>query len=269
MMKSIWLLPLLLLGACTTTGNFTPAPPPPPLSAPAPTETVSPSLLDPGPPPLALHWKRSSAEHRAILLQSYRGAELRLRELAAPLTRGSWAVIMDADETLLDNSEYFQRQAAQGHLGFTTAASWDGFVHEAIAPALPGALQFTQLVDELGGRVVIVTNRAERLCPSTQRNLENAGFEVAAVLCRPQGVEEKNTRFEAVQQGNLPALPPLHVAMWVGDNIQDFPGLTQTEARDAADTTFNEFGHSWWILPNPIYGSWQRNPLPGQTMEAE
>jgi 5'-nucleotidase (lipoprotein e(P4) family) len=261
-MKRIWLLPLVL-GACTPTGS------PPPSSAPAPrpaatrpsVDTARPSLLGPGKPvPLALHWTRASAEHHASVLQSYRGAEARLREVAAPLSRGSWAVIMDADETVLDNSLYFQRQAARGYLGFTS--NWPAFVHEAIAPALPGAVSFTKLVHELGGRLVIVTNRAEKLCPDTRRNLETAGIEVDAVLCQLPGVEDKNPRFVAVQQGHVAGLPPLHVLMWVGDNVQDFPGLTQARMRTEPDTAFSEFGRSWWILPNPIYGSWQGNPLP-------
>lgn len=167
---------------------------------------------------------------------------------------------MDADETVLDNSLYFQRQAAQGYLGFTY--NWPDFVHEAIAPALPGAASFTTLVHELGGRVIIVTNRAEKLCGDTRRNLEGAGIGADAVLCQSQGVEDKNPRFVAVQQGNVEGLPPLRVAMWLGDNVQDFPGMTQARLRTAPDTAFSEFGRSWWILPNPIYGSWQNNPLP-------
>jgi 5'-nucleotidase (lipoprotein e(P4) family) len=228
-----------------------------------PVDTARPSLLGPGKQvPLALHWTRASAEHRAILLQSYRGAEARLREITAPLPRGSWAVIMDADETVLDNSLYFQRQAERGYLGFTY--NWPNFVHEAIAPALPGAVSFTSLVRELGGRLVIVTNRAESLCPDTRRNLENAGIKEDAVLCRPAGSDDKNPRFVAVQQGRVEGLPALHVVMWVGDNVQDFPGMTQAQMRTASDTAFTEFGRSWWILPNPIYGSWQTNPLPTQ-----
>lgn len=259
-MKRIWLLPLML-GACTSAGRPTPNPAPIAMATRPPVDTARPSLLGPGKQiPLALHWTRASAEHRAILLQSYHGAETELRALTATMTRGGWAVIMDADETVLDNSLYFQRQAARGYLGFTY--NWPAFVHEAIAPALPGAVSFTSLIHELGGRLVIVTNRAENLCPDTRRNLENAGIRADAVLCHPPGVEDKNPRFVAVQQGHVDGLPPLKVVMWVGDNVQDFPGLTQARMRTAPDSAFTEFGHSWWILPNPIYGSWQNNPLP-------
>ncbi|HEX7241742.1 MAG TPA: HAD family acid phosphatase, partial [Longimicrobiaceae bacterium] len=192
-----------------------------------------------------------------ILLQSYHLAGLRLREAAAPLPRGSWAVIMDADETVLDNSLYFQRQAERGYLGFT--ANWPDFVREAIAPALPGAVEFARLVRELGGRIVIVTNRAENLCPDTRRNLENAGVQVDAVLCRPPESEDKNPRFAAVQEGRAaPGLPPLRVVLWVGDNVQDFPGLTQAARDDPR--ALEPFGSRYVVLPNPMYGSWERNP---------
>ena len=56
-------------------------------------------------------------------------------------------------------------------------------------------------------------------------------------------------------------LPPLDVLMWVGDNIQDFPRLTQS-IRTAADSAFADFGETYIALPNPMYGSWERNQLP-------
>jgi len=49
--------------------------------------------------------------------------------------------------------------------------------------------------------------------------------------------------------------------MWVGDNIQDFPRLRQ-DIRSSSDSAFAEFGDRFIVLPNPMYGSWERNPLP-------
>ena len=80
-----------------------------------------------------------------------------------------------------------------------------------------------------------------------------------AVLCR-QDSSDKNARFRAVQEGSAaPGLPPLRIVMWVGDNIQDFPGGSQA-LRDAPAEAFSRFGRDWIILPNPMYGSWERNP---------
>jgi predicted secreted acid phosphatase len=49
--------------------------------------------------------------------------------------------------------------------------------------------------------------------------------------------------------------------MWVGDNIQDFPRLRQ-DVRTQGDSVFAEFGDRFFVLPNPMYGSWERNALP-------
>ena len=110
--------------------------------------------------------------------------------------------------------------------------------------------------------MVIVTNRAEDLCPDTRRNLQRAGIPADAVLCKPPQSDDKNARFQAVEKGEVEGLPAKKVVMYVGDNIQDFPGLFQGAAVAAPDAAYSEFGRSWWILPNPLYGSWQRNPLP-------
>ncbi|HVG44795.1 MAG TPA: HAD family acid phosphatase [Longimicrobium sp.] len=205
----------------------------------------------------AVHWWRNSAEQRAVFVQTYRWAGERLRELAAREPRGSWAVIMDADETTLDNSAYQLRRGAQ-NLGYS-AESWTAWAREKAAAATPGAAEFTRLVHELGGRVAIVTNRDEDVCPDTRENLRQVGIAFEVVLCRVQGQSDKNPRFAAVQAGTGTGLPPLKVLMWVGDNIQDFPRLTQdVRAQPAA---LDPFGRGYVILPNPMYGSWERNPL--------
>lgn len=262
MKGALWCLAALLT-ACAAPASVArpPAAAPSPSASPSASPTAGASLIVDGKAPHALHWMRTAAEHRAIVLQAYSGAQARLREIATPLARGSWAVILDADETVLDNSAYFQRQALLGLSGFGFN-SWIDFMKEGIAPALPGAVAFTHLVEELGGRVVIVTNRAENMCEATRINLQRADIPAAAVLCRPPGVQDKNPRFEAVAQGTVDGLPPLRVVMWLGDNIQDFPGRFQEEARTADESTFSEFGRSWWIFPNPMYGSWEGNPLP-------
>ena len=204
--------------------------------------------------PLSVRWTRTSAEHDAAFEQTYRLAGERLRA-AADTLRGDWGVVLDADETILDNSLYQRERAAVG-LDFT-AESWDAWVRRSEATALPGATAFTDLVRVLGGRVVVVTNRSEATCGVTRATLASEGVEADAVLCQT-GPSDKNARFADVQQGRVPGLPALAVAMWVGDNIQDFPALTQATWARAAGL----FGARYWMLPNPMYGSWTRNPDP-------
>jgi 5'-nucleotidase (lipoprotein e(P4) family) len=201
---------------------------------------------------------RNSAEHRAIYLQVYRGATQELERQAAGLTAGTWGVILDADETVLDNSTYQKERAAIG-AGFSDS-SWAVWLRRAEAAALPGAAAFIARVRQLGGRVGLVTNRDEPFCPDTRENFRKLGIAVDAVLCRAPGKDDKNPRFEALAAGTaVPGLAGFRVLMWLGDNIQDFPGLTQ-DIRNAPDSALARFGSMYWALPNPMYGSWTSNP---------
>lgn len=204
--------------------------------------------------PNDVRWFRTSAEYRAIARQTYLLASDRLPELSRGLAPQSWAVILDADETVLDNSEY-QRRLAVAHAPFD-AKSWTAWVNERAAPAVPGARAFTTLVRSLGGRVVIVTNRSMAECDATRENLRGVGIEADVVLCQPAGEADKNPRFQRVQSGSAaPGMPALTVVEWLGDNIQDFPSLTQAVRADSA--ALGEFGKRYFILPNPMYGSWE------------
>jgi len=180
-------------------------------------------------------------------------------ELSRNQTPGSWGVILDADETVLDNSEY-QRRRAVIDSGYTEA-SWNTWVDERAAPAVPGAPELTHRVHALGGKVVIVTNRALAVCDATRANLQRVGIETDLVLCQPPGESDKNPRFQRVERGAAaPGFGPLRVVAWFGDNILDFPGMTQAVRNDSR--ALAEFGNRYFILPNPMYGSWTQNRDP-------
>lgn len=195
----------------------------------------------------AVHWYRNSAEMRAVYEQTYALATGELRALAQGLPRGSWGVIMDVDETLLDNSGYVVEY------GRYTPRTWDIWTAQQLAPALPGTTRFTDTVRrELGGLVVLVTNREQKACADTERNLQRVGIGYDRILCMTDTVD-KNPRFAAVQAGASGAAP-LNVLMWFGDNIEDFPGLSQE------DPDLHDFGGRYFALPNPSYGSWEELP---------
>lgn len=124
-------------------------------------------------------------------------------------------MILDADETVLDNSPY-----------------------------------------ELERATLDVPNRADAQCDDTRANFRALGIAVDAALCQQGKESDKNPRFEAVQRGTA-GLPPLRVLMWVGDNIQDFPRLSRS-IRGAPDSAFAAFGDHYIVLPNPMYGSWEK-----------
>ena len=214
----------------------------------------------------AIHWTRNSAEYRAAFEQTYRLAGERLQELAEGREAGTWAVSLDADETLVDNSMY---QVEIGRLGVTySSETWDPWVHRKEATALPGTIEFTALVRSLGGIVAVVTNRRDHLCASTAENLDAVGITFDVVLCRVED-GEKEPRFDAVAAGTTGQwpeaqfsgstdLPPVEVIMWLGDNIGDFPGPDQSVRH--SEEPLSDFGDRFFVLPNPMYGSWQANP---------
>ena len=242
---------MVALVACAPR-TTTPTTPPAPAVAPA-TQPATNTL------PKEIRWFRNSAEYRALALQTYRVATSRLPDLSRSMAPESWGVILDADETVLDNSEYQRRRAALDS-GFTEA-TWAAWVNERKATPVPGAVDFARIVHTMHGKVVVVTNRADSLCAATRDNLNAVGFQLDLVLCQPPGESDKNPRFERVQSGTAsPNFPKLTVVAWFGDNIQDFPRLTQTSRNTA--NAFADFGRRYFVLPNPMYGSWERNAEP-------
>lgn len=200
---------------------------------------------------------RGSAEYPAVLEQTFRLAGEVLARRVADRRAGGWAVVVDADETLIGNSEQ-SKEAALGAPG-PFEAQWDDWVERRAAPALPGARRFLERVHELGGKIAVVTNRRQRHCSQTVDNLRAEDLPFDVVLCRGED-HDKAPRWRSVEDGTAsPDLPPLEIVMWVGDNIHDFPGLDQ-ELRFAGPEARRDFGERFFILPNPLYGSWEHNP---------
>jgi 5'-nucleotidase (lipoprotein e(P4) family) len=222
---------------------------------PAPTIQPAPSTSSSRGLPNDIRWFRASAEYRALARQAYAVAGERIPELARGLVPQSWTVVLDADETVLDNSEYQRRRAVLD--SSYTEPSWAKWVNERAAPAVPGAPELTRKVHALGGRIAIVTNRADSLCAVTRANLQSVGIEADMVLCQPPGEADKNPRFGRIQNGSaVPGVPPLRIVAWFGDNILDFPNLSQAVRNDPR--ALDDFGRRFFILPNPMYGSWQQ-----------
>lgn len=270
------LLPLLLLAACATNTSKTVAvteaakPAPPALSY---AETNLNATL----------WAQGSLEHDL----SYRGIYAQAtRQLAAALKQKDWdalpreerknpskglkpAVIVDVDETVLDNSPYQARliRDAQEFDEF----SWDQWCREQRAKALPGALDFAKAAATKGITVFYLTNRAEHLNDATLANLRSQGFPVpdkekvflglGTVVdgCEAQG-SSKACRRELIGR-------KYRVLAMVGDQLGDFIDVennTVDARREAARPYDAWFGERWFMLPNPTYGSWDSAVLGNQ-----
>lgn len=92
---------------------------------------------------------------------------------------------------------------------------------------------------------------------------QNIFFDQVVLANHTQSKEpkNKNPRFYAVKSGTYDAenmvwsniLKPHQIIAYFGDNIKDFPNLTQ----NAENKIFDNFSHGYFIMPNPMYGSWQ------------
>jgi 5'-nucleotidase (lipoprotein e(P4) family) len=252
-MTSRW--PLALVFAATAAcRSAAPAVPPQAPSAPV----VAPRASEGFRAPEAIRWVRDSAEHRALYLQVYRAATAHVEHEAAARPSGSWAVVLDADETVLDNSLY-QLERAEAGKPFD-AASWTAWCARREAIPLPGAPAFLSRVHALGGKIAIVTNRSAAECPDTEAVFRAHALAYDVMLCKLEaGPSDKNPRFEAITRGTTSAgLPPLEVVAFFGDNVLDFPGRSQA-LRKEPDEAFADFGTRFFVLPNPMYGSWEKN----------
>ncbi len=145
--------------------------------------------------------------------------------------------MLDADETVISNMQY-QIERAQARLTFTPE-SWRAWIGRREATPIPGAGAFLARVRDLGGRIAIVTNRLESECADTEAVFKTHRLAYDMMLCRPDtGPSDKNPRFAAVTAGTTKVGgPPLDAVMFVGDNILDFPNLSQAAVKNGRRDT--------------------------------
>ena len=228
----------------------------------------------------SLLWMQTSAEYRANTVQAYNEA---LRNIDAAVRDRSWtaaleqpggcqelppAVVMDIDETVLDNSPYMGKIVLENREWST--ASWDEWVARKEAGSVPGAMDFINAVQKKGVRVILISNRAcskrdgsDEPCPQeadTIDNLRKAGMEdvrtenVLLAGEQPGWISEKKSRREAVAKRN-------RIVMLFGDDLGDFlsgvkTGITPEQREQLVDLHRQRWGKKWYLLPNPTYGSW-------------
>src|SRR6185436_7899147 len=92
---------------------------------------------------LGIKYVRDSEEYAVLARQVYRVAADAVDRARAGVT-GPWAVVLDIDETTLDNSTYQVERAVYG-LAFENE-SWNAWVLRREAPAVPGVRAFIDRV---------------------------------------------------------------------------------------------------------------------------
>ena len=204
---------------------------------------------------MSVLWFQKSAEMRALFLQGYNVASVRLKELAAlPGDGKPRAVVADLDETVLDNSPFEAWQISTGK-GFTDE-NWKMWTDRAEALPLPGALDFFRLADSLGVEVFYVSNRSvDDAFDSTLQNLRKYGFPFADSA---HLMLKTNTSSKVPRRSEIMATHD--IILLLGDNLSDLDGLFESRGADygfgTVDSLVNLFGNRYIVFPNPMYGSW-------------
>lgn len=215
--------------------------------------------------PHDLAWVVNSIEYAALCEQTYRTAWRSVKETAENTTE-AWAVILDVDETVLDNSQYNVERAAVDS-GYTRA-SWNEWVHRKEATPVPGAKAFVDSVRTLpGGHIVYITNRTHFNRQPTIENLQQYGLfkDGDLMLAQLSREDTKADRRECVLSGTgrCESTGPLKIVAVLGDDIRDFIPMHGREAareyRKTALENDESWGRTYFMLPNPIYGSWERD----------
>jgi acid phosphatase len=212
-------------------------------------------------PTTATHWFRNSLEYCRLAVNVYDEALRAARRIAATHRRQTWIVMLDADETVLDNS-LFERERNLCGSEFKDA-QWESWVRADMARAVPGAAKFTQVVHRMGGLIAIVTNRKAADDQVTQHTLRAAGilfdFEVGMAETSDKTARWRRAEEELARKfGGRP-----RIALWLGDQVTDFAItdrkgeiLRAMSQKDQGDG----IGADRFILPNPMYGNWMDNP---------
>ena len=224
-------------------------------------------------------WVQTSAEYAGITRQTYRAAIDRLEQarldpkwsaipaqakvlstMPADAKQKSPAVIIDVDETVLDNSGY---QAALIERGESySPESWDEWAKAQCAEAIPGAKTFLDICRASDVTVFFVTNREAKVESSTRANLEACGLimpddpdTILSKRERDRWGSDKQPRREFVAKH-------YRVLLLIGDDFNDFvwagKNPTAEDRRTLAEEYEEHWGTKWFVLPNPSYGGWER-----------
>ena len=210
----------------------------------------------PAPRSLEIKFVRDSAEYATITRQTYRLAGDAVRRAAQRAGRTPWAVVLDLDETVFDNSAYQLERAAYG-LPFESA-SWAAWTERREAGAVPGVSDFIAVVRQLGGRIAWISNRNTTVENPTRANLQTLGVwndEDRLCLQLDSQHTKRMRRAEVVSgSGNCAwSGRAMKVAVFVGDQMGDFPTADENIPETGGDAAF---GRTCFLLPNPMYGDW-------------
>ncbi|MGD8189538.1 5'-nucleotidase, lipoprotein e(P4) family [Brevibacillus ginsengisoli] len=200
-------------------------------------------------------WYQTAGEARALYYQAFTLADMMLdKDLADKSITQKRAVIVDIDETILDNSPHNVLMLQQGKE--FNPVTWNEWVNLAEAKAVPGSVEFLNKAVKSGADVYYISNRSVDQIQATIKNLKAAGFpqaEESHMLFKDK-VSSKEERRQQVAKDH-------HIALLMGDNLVDFASVFEAkpvaERNKAVDEMKDKFGKYFIVLPNPMYGDWE------------
>lgn len=209
-----------------------------------------------------IKWVRSSVEYQAICVQTYRWAwksvKIASKQISLP-----WAVVLDVDETVLDNSPY---EAMIAMKGSKYPDGWSEWVLSADAEAVPGAKAFLDSINTLGNNahIVFITNRDTSFEQATIQNLKqlNMWTDNCLMLCRRGKGDTKAVRQNEVKTGTgrCEGMGKRKIIVLIGDQLPDVAEFANDTSPAELRSMFKNspiWGSTSFVLPNPMYGSWQ------------
>jgi 5'-nucleotidase (lipoprotein e(P4) family) len=207
----------------------------------------------------AILWTQSSGEQRALAYQAFTLARMMLdRDLRMNRrSRMKRAVVVDVDETVMDNSHY-QATLLKNRQPYD-AKSWTEWVNRSEATAVPGAVEFLRYAASRGVRVFYITNRKLIEKEGTAANLSKLGFPDVndqTLLVRT----DANTSSKEARRQLVAA--KYRIVLLMGDNLNDFAEVfdkskTVADRVAAVEQNKSQFGTRFIVLPNPMYGDWE------------
>jgi len=232
---------------------------------------------------LGLLWVKYAAEYEAVSRQVYQAASLALADF---IDDQSWsalpgqedaegmqpAIIFDVDETVVSNVDFqltFERPFQNWKL--------DEWSSSGPSSPVPGFTDFARAARDAGVELYFVTNRPcepidgnDDPCPqqgTTLDDIAEAGIQTDAdhvmlAYEREDWTKEKLVRRKLIAKTH-------RIIMLIGDDLNDFiPCVRATPAppctasassesrRQAVERHAAYLGKGWYVLPNPMHGSW-------------
>ncbi len=196
---------------------------------------------------------QQAAEFKALNHQAFNIGKLRLDKiLAENKSNKKLAVVVDIDETVLDNSPF----EAKSILEKTSYPMyWKEWCNLAKAESIAGAQEFLSYAAEKGVETFYISNRKIELYQGTVENLVRNGFPYADtthVLLRTTTSDKEPRRLLVAENYDIVLL--------FGDNLGDFSNIFDNKSTAdryaSVEEMKDEFGKRFIVLPNPMYGAW-------------